>query len=143
MCVLGGWVLSMLVNYLLELAFPKQCLWYVVSLSTICVRAACNNWTGLHSTNTHTFTHTHPQREANSTIKEPNTLSQSKRRCTKCYRYSCAVTKATRAKLSKIYKWTVLICHVSSKSKTCIICFNLSFSGKPTDICFFPFSTPV
>lgn len=49
------------VNYLLELAFPKQCLWYVVSLSTICVRAACNNWTGLHNvhahTNTNSFTH--------------------------------------------------------------------------------------
>lgn len=50
----GGWVLSMPVNYLFVLAFPKQCLWYVVSLSTICVTAACNNWTGLHSLRTRT-----------------------------------------------------------------------------------------
>ena len=59
-CWGGGWVLSMPVNYLLELAFPEQCLWYVVSLSTICVRAACNNWTGLHSAHTHTHTHKDP-----------------------------------------------------------------------------------
>lgn len=37
------------VNYLTRLAFLKQWLWNVVSLKTICVSAACNNWTGLRT----------------------------------------------------------------------------------------------
>lgn len=90
-CVMwGGWVLSMPVNYLLKLAFPKQCLWYVVLPSTICVRAACNKWTGLHSARmhapTHTLTHTntlgdsrHPRSDGQNYTAKPSVLTQSKR----------------------------------------------------------------
>lgn len=49
---LGGRVslsCAVAVNYLTRLAFLKQWLWNVVSLKTICVSAACNNWTGLHT----------------------------------------------------------------------------------------------
>lgn len=89
MCVMwGGWVLSMPVNYLLKLAFPKQCLWYVVLPSTICVRAACNKWTGLHSARmhapTHTLTHTntlgdsrHPRSDGQNYTAKPSVLTQS------------------------------------------------------------------
>jgi len=49
---LGGRVslsCAVAVNYLTRLACLKQWLWNVVSLKTICVSAACNNWTGLHT----------------------------------------------------------------------------------------------